>query len=140
MIKELIGVSTARGHHVHHGTTQSMVTTTSYQDPDEQEAAESLGNVISGITPMSDPGGLVAMAASATGALTQLLSNPELGNSLSSLASIQSSIPHKSQSLSVPVSHPSAHAPEELSPPTHDPIHSQCASTSLAQCATSLVF
>jgi hypothetical protein len=65
-----------RGQYVHRGTAQSIATTTSLETPDEQESANSLGNIISNVTPLSAAGGgLATMAASATGAFTQLLSN-----------------------------------------------------------------
>jgi hypothetical protein len=79
MVKDLIGDSAARGQYVHRGTAQSIATTTSLETPDEQESANSLGNIISNVTPLSAAsGGLATLAASATSAFTQLLSNSEL--------------------------------------------------------------
>lgn len=88
MIRDLIGDSTARGQYAHRGMTQSksMATTTSRETPEEQESADSLGSIISKVTPLSasGSGGLAAIAASATGAFTQILSNPELNTSVTS--------------------------------------------------------
>ena len=81
MVKDLISDSAARGQYIHRGTTQSVATTTSLT-PDEQESADSLGSIISEVTPLSasGSGGLAAMVASASGTFTQILSNPELDN------------------------------------------------------------
>ena len=83
MVKDLIGDSTAPGQYIHRGTTQSVATTTSLT-PDEQESADSLGSIISEVTPLSasasGSGGLAAMVVSASSAFTQILSNPELDN------------------------------------------------------------